>query len=216
MRAEARRQRRLAALSIAAWLGLASAAAAQAPIANAESSAPASGRQLEGPALLDALRRGGHVVYFRHTATDFSKNDSAMRNFGDCANQRLLSTQGRRDATQLGERFRALKIPVGEVFASPMCRTTEHAKLAFRRAEPKPEMRESDGGRYPGLATLLAAPVPAGSNRVLVGHGIPFRAIAGPPHLAEGEASVIAPGGDRWTVVARVGVEAWGSLGATR
>jgi hypothetical protein len=45
-----------------------------------------------------------------------------------------------------------------------------------------------------------------------VGHGTPFRTIAGPPHLAEGEAAVIKPAGTRWIVVARVLPEEWASL----
>ena len=53
----------------------------------------------------------------------------------------------------------------------------------------------------------------AGRNRWIVGHGNPFRAIAGPPHLMEGEAAVIRPGGSRWTVVARLRVADWQALG---
>ena len=60
-----------------------------------------------------------------------------------------------------------------------------------------------------------AAPVPAGTNRWIVGHGTPFRAVAGPPHLAEGEAVVIKPGNTRWTVVARITVADWDALGGS-
>ncbi|MBC7609450.1 MAG: hypothetical protein H7228_07725 [Polaromonas sp.] len=42
-----------------------------------------------------------------------------------------------------------------------------------------------------------------------MGHGIPFRAVAGAPHLAEGEAVVIRPEGSRWTVVARILPQEW-------
>jgi hypothetical protein len=52
-----------------------------------------------------------------------------------------------------------------------------------------------EGADYPGPKQLLAAPVAAGSNRWLKGHGNPFRAVAGAPDLAEGEAAVIRPGG---------------------
>lgn len=203
---------------VGAALGLlcALAQAADMPIADTESSAPASAQRLEGVALLAALRAGGNVVYFRHTATDYARNDTAMRGFDDCANQRLLSAQGKADAKRIGEQVRALKIPVTEVFASPMCRTMDHATLAFNRATPKPEMRESEGGDYPGVKRLLADPVPSGTNRWLVGHGIPFRAVAGAPHLAEGEAAVLKPGGTGWTVLARIAPDDWKSLGTAR
>ena len=221
-RAEAPRRRALGWLLGLAALSLVghslpafalTAHAADAPIANVESSAPAAGEQLEGRALLRALRAGGNVIYFRHTATDHAKNDAAMRSMSDCANQRLLSAQGRADAKRIGVQLRALKLPQGEVFASPMCRTMDHATLAFKRATPKPQMREGGAEEYPGLKRLLAEPVPAGSNRWLVGHGIPFRAVAGPPHLAEGEAVVIRPLGNGWAVLARLAPDDWARLG---
>lgn len=173
------------------------------------SSAPVAQAQLTGAALLRALRTGGYVIYFRHTATDFSKRDDAMKGFDDCANQRTLSPQGRDDARRIGRDIAALKLPLGEVLASPMCRTMDHATLTFGRATPTVAMREGGGGDYPGLARLLSTPVPAGTNRWMVGHGIPFRAVAGPPHLAEGEAVVMKPDGQSWTVVARITVADW-------
>jgi len=207
--------------SAASWLCLALLFGAHAsaqdkpPIANAESSAPSASAQLQGPPLLAALKRGGYVVYFRHTATDFSKNDSAMKGFDDCENQRLLSEQGRRDAIAIGQRIRALELPVGEALASPFCRTMDHARLMLTNVTPRNEVRETQNGDYAGLKQLLATPVARG-NRWIVGHGIPFRAVAGAPHLAEGEAAVIRPGTTGWTVVARLAVADWQTLGTTR
>jgi hypothetical protein len=167
---------------------------------------------LSGPAIVEALRRGGLVIYFRHTATDFSRRDDAMKGYDDCANQRLLSAQGRADATLLGQRIRALKLPIGEVLASPMCRTMEHASLTFGRALPTPELREADAGDYPGLRQLLAKPVAKGANRWVVGHGTPFRIATGEPQLAEGEAVVIRPGSTQWAVLARITIDQWSAF----
>jgi broad specificity phosphatase PhoE len=171
---------------------------------------------LQGPQLLAALKRGGFVVYFRHTATDFSKNDSAMQGFDDCDNQRPLSEQGRRDAIAIGRRIRALGLPVGEALASPFCRTMDHARLMLTNVTPRNEVRERQNGDYAGLKQLLAAPVAPGSNRWIVGHGNPFRAVAGAPHLAEGEAAVIRPDTTGWTIVARLMVADWQALGAAQ
>ena len=184
--------------------------------ASAASASSVSGETLAGPALLKLLRAGGLVIYFRHTATDFSRRDDAMQGYDDCAHQRLLSAQGRADATLLGQQIRALRLPVDEVLASPMCRTLEHAKLAFRRATATPELRESDGGDYPGLKRLLAKPVAAGRNRWIVGHGIPFRAVTGAPQLAEGEAVLIRPGSTSWTLLARITLDQWATLSPPR
>ena len=205
-------------LAMALWAALcvSSMGTRAADVAGTESSAPVAGSQLQGAALVAALQRGGYVVYFRHTATDFSRNDSGMRAYDDCDNQRLLSPQGRADASAIGQRLRALRLPVGEALASPYCRTMDHARRMLGDAvKPRNEIRESDGGDYPGLKQLLAAPVAAGSNRWIVGHGTPFRTIAGAPHLMEGEAAVIRPGGTRWTVVARLAVADWQALPTT-
>jgi broad specificity phosphatase PhoE len=192
-------------------------AQAAAPAASAQaterSSYPVAGARLEGAALVRALREGGLVIYFRHTATDFSKNDRGMRDYDDCANQRPLSEQGRADAREMGQRIAALKLPIGVVKASPMCRTMEHAKLMLGMATPTTTMRELTGpGEYLGLKRLLSARVPPGINRWMVGHGTPFRAVAGPPHLAEGEAIVLKPDGESWTVLARLAVNDWAAL----
>ncbi len=211
---------RLGLRFVAAVLWVAAGLAAMEParaanVAGTESSAPAAGSQLQGAALVAALRRGGYVIYFRHTATDFSRNDSGMRAFDDCDNQRLLSAQGRTDAAAIGQRIRALRLRMGEALASPYCRTMDHARrMLGETVTPRNEIRESDGGDYPGLKQLLATPVAAGSNRWIVGHGTPFRTIAGAPHLMEGEAAVIRPGGMRWTVVARLAVADWQALPA--
>ena len=198
-----------AALPIGAW---AQAASAPAPAASEPSSLPDAALQLRGPALLKALREGGLVIYFRHTATDFSKNDQNMRDYDDCANQRPLSDQGRSDARAIGERIAELQLPIGIVKASPMCRTMEHAKLMLGMATPTHTMRELSNGEYSGLKRLLSARVPAGINRWMVGHGIPFRAVAGPPQLAEGEAVVLRPLGEAWIVLARLSIADWSAL----
>ncbi len=172
---------------------------------------------LSGPALLAVLRAGGHVLYFRHAATDFGQNDERMTGYEDCALQRNLTDAGRAQARAIGRAIDRLGIPVGTVLASPFCRTMETARLAFGRATPTPEVRggpASDaGGRYADLRRLLSTHVPAGTNRVIVSHGNPFRALVDAPYLAEGEAAVIAPGGPAgFQVVGRVAKDAWARL----
>ncbi len=87
---------RFAAWLVVAWLwvagetGLAQTPAA-APGASApeRSSAPDARHRLQGAALVRALRDGGLIIYFRHTATDFSKNDQR------CAASTTARTNGR-------------------------------------------------------------------------------------------------------------------------
>jgi phosphohistidine phosphatase SixA len=208
--------KRFAAAIACLLLALGSPVLAQQVLAipNADSSVPATNGALSGAQLVRALRRGGYVVYFRHTATDSSRNDTDMRSYDDCAHQRPLSAQGRNDALAMGQRIRALHLAPGEVLASPFCRTMDTARLMMREATARPDVRETEGGDYAGLKRLLAAPVSPGRNRWIVGHGNPFHAVAGPPRLAEGEAAVIEPHATHWTVVARITVEGWQALAA--
>jgi hypothetical protein len=59
------------------------------------------------------------------------------------------------------------------------------------------------------LRKLLSQPPARGTNDVVVSHGNPFYAVAGPPYLAEGEAADVLPTGDGFRVVARLRVEDW-------
>jgi len=85
--------------------------------------------------LIDALRRGGYVIYFRHAATNPEQADTIDPKLGRCEAQRNLSADGRRMAGEIGGAFKTLRIPVGKVVSSPYCRTVDTAMLAFGRNE---------------------------------------------------------------------------------
>lgn len=203
---------RASAQALAALLVVASFVAfAQAPAVAPKSGAPTTA------SVLAALRGGGHVIYFRHTATDFSQNDEKMTGYEDCASQRNLTDGGRADARAIGAAIRSLGIPIGDVLASPFCRTRETAELIFGRATVSTAVRGGpaslEGGRYDDLKVLLARPVPGKVNLAIASHGNPFAAVAGTPYLEEGEAAVIEPLGDnRFRIVARVKKDGWTAL----
>jgi hypothetical protein len=187
--------------------------------------APAAGRSalpvtlLSGSQLLAELRKGGYVIYFRHTATDFSRDDSRSKSDDDCDNQRPLTDKGRDEARRIGAAFRELKIPVGQILASPRCRTMETAMLAFGRATKSPDARAGPAApesadRYAPLRKLLSTPLRTGSNIVIASHGNPLYAVAGAPYLAEGEAAVMRSLGRDFEIVARVKHDAWRKLQA--
>jgi hypothetical protein len=165
-------------------------------------------------ALVSRLREGGYVLYLRHTSTDFGQDDSRMTSFEDCTSQRNLTDRGRDEARAIGKHVKRLRIPIGEVLASPYCRTLETARLAFGKATATNDVRGGpvDATRYEPLRKLLSSPVPKGSNRVISSHGNPFVALAGPPYLAEGEIAVVKPEGERFSVVARLRLGDWPRL----
>jgi hypothetical protein len=164
------------------------------------------------------MRKGGYVLYIRHTSTDFSKNDANMASFEDCANQRPLTDKGRDEARAIAGHIQRLRIPIGKVHASPFCRTVETAMLAFGKAEKTNEvrggpLRADDPKRYDPLRRLLSLRPAPGSNDVISSHGNPFFAVFGAPYLAEGEIAVVRPdnkGG--FASVGRIKLEDWATL----
>lgn len=154
---------------------------------------------LSGEKLVRALRSGGHNVYFRHAATDWSQSDE-VREPGDwvsCdpARIRQLSEQGRRTARAVGMAIRRLNIPVGRVLASPYCRTVETAKLmGLGPVEATTEVMNLRVAEFFGgpdaiaerARARLADPPAPGTNTVLVAHGNVARAATG-VYPAEGE-----------------------------
>lgn len=156
--------------------------------------------------LLEDLRMGGLILYFRHSLT--IRAGQPDNDISSCDNQRNLTDEGRALSRQIGEAIRILQIPLGGVFASPYCRCYETAQLAFGRHDIAPFL-ETNGdiddpaeqARVAELAGVLRKQPPAGTNTVLVAHGNNLGGLAklhGYPQMriAEAEAVVFRPRGD--------------------
>src|ERR1700676_3563954 len=113
------------AMSAAPLLRGLAAAALLALCCHGQARAASDAETLAGRPLLAALKAGGMIVYFRHTSTDFGQNDEQMTGYEDCARQRNLTDRGRDEARAIGAAIKRLALPVGEVLASPFCRTME-------------------------------------------------------------------------------------------
>jgi phosphohistidine phosphatase SixA len=168
--------------------------------------------------LVPKLQAGGYILYMRHASTDFSKNDTNMRSYEDCDNQRNLTDKGREEAREIGAQLKRLKIPIGTVLASPYCRTMETARLAFGKPRAVQEVRggparTDDAARYEPLRKLLSTRVGKKDNLAIASHGNPFHAVTGGPYLAEGEIAVVQPeGNSKFSVIGRIRPEDWPKL----
>lgn len=179
-----------------------------------ELSAPEPAGPLTGDALVEALQAGGLVVYLRHAATDDAPDGLPT---DPCSRQRGLTEAGRQQARDIGAAVRALDIPVGEVRASPYCRTADTAELAFGRVQrddvllPIPSGADGEARGKARLRELLSSE-PDDGNTVLVGHVSNLRlAVDASPE--EGGAVVIRPDGDdRFLLVAEIAPGAWQRL----
>jgi len=74
------------------------------------------------------LRAGNHFVLLRHAIAP-GMGDPAHFKLGECVTQRNLSDEGRKQAEEIGKRFRANGIEKAKVFSSQWCRCLETAKL---------------------------------------------------------------------------------------
>lgn len=171
---------------------------------------------LAGEPLVEALRDGGYVLYLRHTETTRGGADD-LATLGDCSAQRPLSDTGRQDARELGAAVRTLGVPVGDVLASPFCRTVETAELAFGAAETDDRLlalAPSGSDRAPDpepLRRLLSMSPPDGTNTVLVGH-VSNVGLVSDVEPEEGGTVVFRPDGDDFVLAGQVPPQGWQAL----
>ena len=158
-----------------------------------------------GAALVERLRKGGFVMFFRHADTRGMPCDRSFR-VGDRDRQRNISPEGREQSERIGAALRELGIPFAlPVQAGPVYRARDTAELAFGRGNVQvtDALLADDyaGSRLNWVLEqhrrLFSDHVPMGTNRVLVGHRTPAIMVLGPPvggnAFPEGAALVIEP-----------------------
>jgi broad specificity phosphatase PhoE len=168
--------------------------------AHAQGSAPAD-------AAWAALRAGGAVVVLRHAQTVPGIGDPPGFRLQDCATQRNLSDDGRRQARRLGEAFLAADVAIGDVLSSRWCRCLDTATEAFGRVTPWPaadsffDRRGSDGQEDPSARQTADLRRRIAAHRgpdtlVIVTHQVNITALTGLVP-AMGELVVLKPAGGR-------------------
>lgn len=142
--------------------------------------------------LIDLLQMGGHVLLIRHERTNAFMPDRDDYQVENCASQRNLSVAGAANAVENGGVIRFLDIPMGEILASPMCRTLETARLMFGDVAPNSTLHgageEPEAVRV-NLEHLIVSSAGRPQNTALVTHLGVFSFVYG-EHLAEGDAAV--------------------------
>ncbi len=130
-------------------------------------------------ALAETLKQGGYVIVLRHAATNRDQADTDPLHLENVAAQRLLNEAGKELATQVGEAFKTLGIPLGKVYSSMFNRAEETAKL-ISSSEVIPTPDFSEGGlvvtpiendrRAEALRTMVATPPEDGTNTLIITH----------------------------------------------
>ncbi|MBL1209843.1 MAG: histidine phosphatase family protein [Geminocystis sp. GBBB08] len=180
--------------------------------------------KMRGTELLNALRQGGYIIYFRHAQTEKDYADQINAVMGDCSSQRMLSEVGWNQSKMIGEAFRKYSIPIGEVISSEYCRAWQTADLAFGKYVknsalnfPKAEdyTDEQVAQMKAQLTPLLTAMPQKGTNTIIVGHDDLFEAATGIYPAPQGMAYVVKPDGKGgFDLIANMLPEEWAKLGA--
>ena len=179
-----------------------------------------AGVPLSGKVLLDELRKGGYVVYFRHTKTlPEHAHEAAMRRQGrwrldDCETQRNLSEAGYYEARHQRDMIAKLGIPYSAVYASRACRTRIHAEWVAEGIEFSAALTPLRS-REKGLivrAMLNTAPAP-GANTFMFAHGgILWNATDYDSEESETFVFRPAPGGQPPELIATIKIGDWEKL----
>ncbi len=165
--------------------------------------------------IVRTLQTGGNTLVIRHATAD---NEIAKQEkLSSCALQRNLTEAGKDQARAIGDGVRALKIPITDVRASPLCRARDTAQLAFDRVTLDRDLlspgvigtEADDVRRAAALKAMAAHAPPEGENVVLVTHTGNIGSAFGEETVAEGETLVYGGGGK---LVGRVKAEEWAEL----
>ena len=157
---------------------------------------------------MDALRHGGLVLYVRHTETGPITDECTISN---------LSVSGEKMARELGAIVRNLRIPIGKVRSSPVCRVRDTARLMDLGVTVlSDELRNEAivaGTDLTAMRMRMIAEVPeVGANTLLVSHMHGGLRTEKDMDLAFGETIVFRPDGRTGIPVARVRFEMWFAL----
>ena len=160
------------------------------------------------------LKSGGQVVLMRHTTPEQGqgKGNSLLRD-ATCAKERNLSQQGKQEAEPIGKNFESHSISVGEVLASPYCRTRDTASHAFGHVTPTgylslPEvLTPPEAARNTAEAMKRIGEYGGAANLVMVTHEPNIAAISF--ELVEQGAFLVlkSRGGSEFDVIGKVRLE---------
>jgi len=185
--------------------------------------APHSIKLLSGQPLLNRLKAGGNVLYFRHfhTTSDGVNDDTRQWEIGrmpesayeDCSWQRPLTEFGRTRARMVGAALQQLEIPIDRIIASPFCRCRESAALLTGRTPETftalvfPRMEHTRERAESFVHNLLAAGTSSSGNTVVVAHRPPMDQFG---RIMEGEAYIFSTDHDqRYDLIGRVEPHEW-------
>lgn len=176
--------------------------------------------QPQGIDLVSPLRAGGYVIVLRHARSPRTPPDPGDARPDNVDLERQLDAVGRADAAGIGATLRALRIPIGEIVASPTFRARETVReLGVGDAVFVDELGDggvgmqssTDAARSGWLRELARGDPGEGTNTLVVTHLPNITGAFGAEFgdLAEGDALIVDPRGGIARVLGRVRVDDW-------
>lgn len=182
---------------------------------------PAQAQGLSGDGLVNALRQGGYVLVMRHANSPAQPPAKEAADPRNAKLERQLDQTGRDTARAMGEAVKNLRIPLGDVYASPTFRARETVDLAgLGKEKAFAELDEgaagmqsiADSARVAWLRGKVTESPRAGTNTVIVTHAPNISGSFG-VDAAAGETLVFRPDGKGSTSqVARIKIQDWPAL----
>lgn len=183
----------------------------------------AGDHELQGPALMRALQRGGYVLVIRHAHAPTEPPSASIADRENSNRERQLDQPGRAAAQAMGQAMRSLHLPIGEVWSSPAYRARQTAKFAGLPA-PRIAPELGDGGQSMQAANLdqsawlraaVAKPPRPGTDTIIVTHLPNIAAAFGDmaKGLEDRGTLVFRPrGSGGYTLVGRIAIGNWPRL----
>jgi phosphohistidine phosphatase SixA len=140
-------------------------------------------KEHDGSMLIQSLRKGGYLLYFRHGET--IGQDQPNVDYHDCNTQKNLTLFGNEQAERIGELFERNGIPTNyPVLASPYCRARQTAENAFgkQKVAVVPFLsnieylrsdkitKQEEKAILQKINELFEKPIRQGTNTIIVGH----------------------------------------------
>ena len=181
--------------------------------------APARTSKLSNSALIDQMKKGGLVLYFRHASTEKDYADQVSADVNDGSTQRVLSEKGWHEAVNIGRAFRHYKIPIAKVLSSEYFRSWQTAWLAFGEYEKKPDFNflpfEDFNDKQmeimrKRIVPYLSRKPKEDKNLVIVGHDDPFEAATGIYPEPQGVCFILKPNGNqKFEILGQISPDDW-------
>ena len=182
---------------------------------------------LQDADIAKALRTGDLVMVVRHGATFPDQADTNPLNFDNIAAQRNLNDKGKALAKAFGDAMRQAGVPVGKVYTSKFNRAYETAVIAgFKDIEKTTDLTEGglivspneNNRRTEAFRTLIGTAPKPYTVTILITHQPNIVAALGKDwfDVKEGEASIFRPADGGYKLVARVQMDEWPHIAATK